>query len=69
MARNRVQFQKGYSLVQFMDEYGRRTSAERRCFVGAGRTDSFAQDASTPGTVSFKADGCISAGAAGIKSR
>ena len=22
MARNRVQFQKGYSLVQFMDEYG-----------------------------------------------
>ena len=22
MARNRIQFQKGYSLVQFMDEYG-----------------------------------------------
>ena len=22
MARNRVQFQKGYSVVQFMDEYG-----------------------------------------------
>ena len=22
MARNRVQFQKGYSLVQFMDDYG-----------------------------------------------
>ena len=27
MARNRVQFQKGYSLVQFMDEYG---SEEKR---------------------------------------
>ena len=27
MARNRVQFQKGYSLVQFMDEYG----SEEKC--------------------------------------
>ena len=27
MARNRVQFQKGYSLVQFMDEYG----TEEKC--------------------------------------
>ena len=27
MARNRIQFQKGYSLVQFMDEYG----SEEKC--------------------------------------
>ena len=27
MARNRIQFQKGYSLVQFMDEYG----TEEKC--------------------------------------
>ena len=27
MARNRVQFQKGYGLVQFMDEYG----TEEKC--------------------------------------
>ena len=27
MARNRVQFQKGYSLTQFMDEYG----SEEKC--------------------------------------
>ena len=27
MARNRVQFQKGYSLVQFMDDYG----TEEKC--------------------------------------
>ena len=27
MARNRVQFQKGYSLMQFMDEYG----TEEKC--------------------------------------
>ena len=27
MARNRIQFQKGYSLTQFMDEYG----SEEQC--------------------------------------
>ena len=31
MASNRVQFQKGYSLVQFMDEYG----SEEKCTAGA----------------------------------
>ena len=43
MARNRVQFQKGYSLTQFMDEYGSEEKCTRRCFVGVGRTGSFAQ--------------------------
>ena len=34
MARNRVRFQKGYSLTQFMDEYGseeKRAEAPFRC--------------------------------------
>ena len=69
MARNRVQFQKGYSLTQFMDEYGARRSAHRRCFVGVGRTGSFAPDASTPGTGAIKAGRCISAAGAGTRTR
>ena len=70
MARNRVQFQKGYSLVQFMDEgTGPRRSARRRCFVGVGRTGSFAPDASIPGTGAIKAGRCISAAAAGTRFR
>ena len=36
----RVQFQKGYSLTQFMDEYGSEEKCNRRCFVGVGRTGS-----------------------------
>ena len=41
MARNRVQFQKGYSLVQLMDEYGSEEWLHpRRCFGGVGRTGS-----------------------------
>ena len=33
MARNRVQFQKGYSLVQFMDEYGTEEKCTQALFL------------------------------------
>ena len=70
MARNRVQFQKGYSLVQFMDEYG----SEEKCTEALFRwrwpnAGSCAPDTSIPGTGATRAGRCISAAAAGTKSR
>ena len=70
MARNRVQFQKGYSLTQFMDEYGSGGEVHTGAvFVGVGRTGSFVPDASTPGTGVIKAGRCISAAGAGTRTR
>ena len=69
MARNAIQFQKGYSLAQFMEEYGAETSAGRHCFIGVGRTGSFVPDANILVTGVFQAERYISAEPADIRSR
>ena len=70
MARNWIQFQKGYSLTQFMDEYG----TEERCVAALFRwrwPNGFVcpPGASIPGTGAFKAVPCISVAVAGTRCR
>ena len=69
MARNWIQFQKGYSLTQFVDEYGTDEQSMGALLVGVGRTGSCAPDASIPGTGALKAVPCISVATVGIRSR
>ena len=69
MARNRVQFQKGYSLVEFMDEYGTEDKCTQALFRWRWPNGFVCPDASIPGTGAIKAGRCISAGAAGTRFR
>jgi hypothetical protein len=45
--KNKVQFQKGYSLCEFMKNYGTglKSSVEKPCFSGAGLKGMFALSA------------------------
>ena len=70
MARNRVQFQKGYSLTQFMDEYGTKEKCREALFRWRlAERVRLSKIASTPDTVAFKVVRCIGAAGAGTRSR
>ena len=69
MARNRVQFQTGYSLTQIMDEYGTEEQCREALFRWRWPNGFVCQAARRPGTVALKAVPCTSAAAAGTRSR
>ena len=69
MARNRIQFQKGYSLVQFMDEYGSEEKCTEALFRWRWPNGFVCPDASIRGTGATKVGRGISTAGAGTRFR
>ena len=69
MARNRVQFQKGYSLVQFMDEYVSEEKCTEALFRWRWPNGFVCPRCEHTGHGATKVGRCISAVAAGTRCR
>ena len=69
MARNWIQFQKGYSATQFVDEYGTEEQCVAALFRWRWANGFVCPGASIPSTGAFKAVPCISVAVAGIRCR